>query len=251
MRLFILLLFSLRLFFCQTLFANESLIASKNQSTPLENEELKKSIQNNTKKKALIKEYKDQTNKKITAPKKSYQLYKDEDLLTWIKRKEHLKIVKRDKCQLHKDIKAQAAIAKRAIFEFLYADMLINGVCYPQNVNLGFYFLEKSTTSGFADAFYYLGFYNENGKYFAKNLNFALYNYMQAASFGHKKATLASAKLYSKGLGSPYDYKKIYGYLVKIKTKDKKELETLNNLLVKIATLIPKEDVLSIKNMLN
>ena len=81
------------------------------------------------------------------------EVYQQEALLREIDSEQHLKQVQADQCQLVQDIELRARQAEYPAYQFLWGDMLTEGVCIPQNPELGVYYLRQAAQQALPAAF--------------------------------------------------------------------------------------------------
>lgn len=171
------------------------------------------------------------------------QLYTQRELLAMIAKNTHLQQVRKDDCQLVEDIKARAEIVKLPSYQFLYGDMLAYGVCVPRDANYGVYMMEQAAHQGLVEAIEQLGRYYHIGKFFQKDLKRALRYLTEAASLGNLKAQFRLVEILADEQGSPRDYENAYHWLYNsIIADDEKRLEA-EQLLAKLARLMPERVV--------
>lgn len=171
------------------------------------------------------------------------QLYTQRELLAMIAKNTHLQQIRKDDCQLVEDIKARAEIVKLPSYQFLYGDMLAYGVCVPRDATYGVYMMEQSAHQGLVEAIEQLGRYYHIGKFFQKDIKRALRYLTEAASLGSVKAQLRLVELLGNEQGSPRDYENAYHWLYNAIIADDEQRLKAEQLLTKLATLMPERVV--------
>jgi len=171
------------------------------------------------------------------------QLYSQRELLALIADNTHLQRVKMDQCQLVEDIKARAEIVKLPSYQYLYGDMLAYGVCVPRDAQYGVYMMEQSAHQGLIEAIEQLGRYYHTGKFFQPDLKRAIRYLTEAASLGNVNAQLRLVTILADEKGSPVDYENAYHWLHNSVIADQEKRMTANQLLTRLATIMPKSVV--------
>lgn len=177
------------------------------------------------------------------------QLYSQDELLDWIEEGRHLKQVKDDKCQLTQDIKARAAVMKVPAYQFLWGDMLAEGVCVKQNAELGVQFMWDAANQGLAPALEQLGRYYWKGILVQADLQRAEVFLREAAGAGFLKAQIEWVEFLLAGHGSPLDYEEAYHWLHNAVIGDKALHRKASSLLTRLAGKMPANAVTRAKRM--
>lgn len=142
------------------------------------------------------------------------EMYTSTQLNDFVEQGIHLEIVeKRDSCQFTPDIEDRARIVGMPVFEFVFADMLINGRCVKQDVELGLDYFNRALKQGYAPALERMSFYYEKGYYVGKDLNKSELYMKTAASLGSISARLGWADMLIRGYGNPSMYEEAYSWL--------------------------------------
>ncbi|CAK4026485.1 sodium-type polar flagellar protein MotX [Vibrio crassostreae] len=131
--------------------------------------------------------------------------------------------MKADKCQLVEDIVARATRISLPSYEFLYGDMLAWGVCVPQDVELGLYYMENAAHQGLPAALEQLGRYYSRGTLVQQDKERAIPYLREAASMGNLSASIHLAELLLRDYGSPLDYEDAYRWLYNSVTADQRQ----------------------------
>ncbi|WP_406707697.1 flagellar protein MotX [Vibrio methylphosphonaticus] len=147
-------------------------------------------------------------------------IYSEDQLITLISENRHLARVKADNCQLVEDIMARATRINLPSYEFLYGDMLAWGVCVPQDVELGLYYMENAAHQGLPVALEQLGRYYSRGTFVQEDKERAIPYFREAASMGNIDARIQLAELLLRDYGSPRDYEDAYRWLYNSVTPD-------------------------------
>ncbi|MEZ8704453.1 flagellar protein MotX [Vibrio cyclitrophicus] len=150
-------------------------------------------------------------------------IYTEAELIKLIENNQHLERVKADKCQLVEDIVARATRISLPSYEFLYGDMLAWGVCVPQDVELGLYYMENAAHQGLPAALEQLGRYYSRGTLVQQDKERAIPYLREAASMGNLSASIHLAELLLRDYGSPLDYEDAYRWLYNSVTADQRQ----------------------------
>ncbi|MEC7942395.1 MAG: tetratricopeptide repeat protein [Pseudomonadota bacterium] len=150
-------------------------------------------------------------------------IYTEAELINLIENNQHLERVKADKCQLVEDIVARATRISLPSYEFLYGDMLAWGVCVPQDVELGLYYMENAAHQGLPAALEQLGRYYARGTLVQQDQERAIPYLREAASLGNLSASIHLAELLLRDYGSPLDYEDAYRWLYNSVTADQRQ----------------------------
>ena len=150
-------------------------------------------------------------------------IYTEAELINLIENNQHLERVKADKCQLVEDIVARATRISLPSYEFLYGDMLAWGVCVPQDVELGLYYMENAAHQGLPAALEQLGRYYSRGTLVQQDQERAIPYLREAASLGNLSASIHLAELLLRDYGSPLDYEDAYRWLYNSVTADQRQ----------------------------
>lgn len=168
------------------------------------------------------------------------QLYSDDELVRLIRNNEHFARVRdTDDCQLYQDIRAQAEIERRPVYQLLYGDMLAYSVCYERDVKLGVTYMERAAAQGMPEALEQMGRYYHQGRFVQQDNRRALLYLREAAALGNLAAQKRFADLLLAGQGSPLDYEAAYHYLHNAVTADRTEHQAISKRLNKLAKLLP------------
>lgn len=141
-------------------------------------------------------------------------VYTVDELNTYVENKVYFEIIRdRDKCQFTPDIEDRARIVGMPAFEYVWADMLIAGVCVKQDVELGLDYLAKAVSHAYPPAMIRMSDYYERGHLLPKDRKQAISLMRTAASLGSRAARLAWADMLVRGLGAPAYYEEAYSWL--------------------------------------
>lgn len=172
------------------------------------------------------------------------QLYSDEMLVEMFESNQHLHQVEDvDRCQLIRDIEAQAALEQRPTYQFLYGDMLAWGVCYDRDVELGLHYMQIAADQGLTQALEQLGRYYHTGTLVQKDIDRAIRYLREAASLGYLPAQKRFADIMLSGQGSPFDFTHAYHWLHNAVTGSEKEHQQIQQKLNALAELMPQSAV--------
>lgn len=168
------------------------------------------------------------------------QLYSDDELVRMIRDNTHLQRVRDiDDCQLYQDIKAQAEVERRPVYQLLYGDMLAYEVCYERDVELGVAYMELAAAQGMPEAIEQMGRYYHVGRFVQQDKQRALLYLREAAALGYLPAQKRFADLLLDGVGSPLDYEAAYHYLHNSVTADASSHREIRARLEKLAERLP------------
>lgn len=168
------------------------------------------------------------------------QIYPTDDLAVWIEKNQHLTRVLEDDCQLVQDIQARAKLMKLPTYQFLWGDMLTWGICVDKNVELGLYYIERSAEQGLPTAFEQLGRYYAQGIIYQKDIERGYQLLLKAARLDVIRAQIQLVELMTEGHGSPLDYEAAYRWLYFAEIGDTTQHARAQELLEKLALLMPK-----------
>lgn len=155
-------------------------------------------------------------------------IYSEAELLKLIEQNKHLERVKADNCQLVEDIVARATRVSLPSYEFLYGDMLAQGVCVDQDVELGLYYMESAAHQGLAAALEQLGRYYAQGIMVQQDKERAIPYFREASAMGNLNARIQLAELLLRNYGSPLDYEDAYRWLYNSVTADSRLHKRIN-----------------------
>lgn len=180
------------------------------------------------------------------------QLYTDDELVAMIRRNTHFQRVRDiDDCQLYQDIRAQAEIERRPVYQLLYGDLLAYGVCYEQHVELGVAYMEYAAAQGMPEALEQMGRYYHLGRFVQQDKQRALLYLREAAALGYLPAQMRFADLLLSGEGSPLDYEAAYHYLHNAVTGDSQAHQHIQNRLEQLAERLPPRIIARAKSPLD
>jgi len=172
-------------------------------------------------------------------PLKAIQIYSQDELLTLIKKNQHLQRVKADDCQLLQDIEARATIVKIPAYQFLYGDMLAYAVCVDKNVERGVYYMKQAADQGLPEGLEQMGRYYHIGHFVQADVDEAIMYLREAATMGSLAAKIRLVEIFLQGDGSPNDYEAAYRWLHHAIIADKKTHKKAARLLSQLAKLMP------------
>lgn len=180
------------------------------------------------------------------------QLYSDDELVKMIRDNTHFHRVRDiDDCQLYQDIRAQAEIERRPVYQLMYGDMLAYAVCYEQNVELGVTYMESAAAQGMPEALEQMGRYYHVGRFVQQDKQRALLYLREAAALGYLPAQMRFADLLLSGVGSPLDYEAAYHYLHNAVTGDPDAHQNIQSQLEQLAERLPPRIVERAKSPLD
>lgn len=141
-------------------------------------------------------------------------VYSVDEMNTYVESGVHFRIIRdRDKCQFTPDIENRARIVGMPAFEYVWAEMLLTGVCVKQDIELGLDYLAKSVDHAYPPAMIKTASFHERGHLLPKDRKKAVSLMRAAAALGSKGARLAWADMLVRGLGAPAYYEEAYSWL--------------------------------------
>lgn len=170
---------------------------------------------------------------------RAIQIYTQDELLSLIKKNQHLQRVKADDCQLLQDIEARATIVKIPAYQFLYGDMLAYAVCVDKDVERGIYYMKKAADQGLPEGLEQMGRYYHIGHFVQADVEQAIVYLREAATMGNLAAKIRLVEIFLQGDGSPNDYEQAYRWLHHAIIADKKTHKKAQRLLTQLAKLMP------------
>lgn len=180
------------------------------------------------------------------------QLYSDDELVKLIRSNTHFSQVRdADDCQLYQDIRAQAEIERRPVYQLLYGDMLAYAVCYDRDVELGLTYMKHAAAQGMPEAIEQMGRYYHQGRFVQQDNNRALRYLREASALGNLRAQKRFADMLLAGEGSPLDYEAAYHYLHNAVTAHSSEHQEIAKRLQKLAERMPPRIVERAKSPLD
>lgn len=177
----------------------------------------------------------------IAAPEeaKVVQIYTQDELAEMIKHNTHLQRVQADECQLVQDIQARADVMKLPVYQHLFGDMLVYGVCVPKDAKRGWDLVQAAALQGSPEALEQVGRYYQQGKIVQKDLTKAREFLYQAGAMGSLAAQLQLAELLVADVGSPRDYETVYRWLHHSVTSDQAQHQRIEQVLKSLASRMP------------
>ncbi|MBB1269721.1 tetratricopeptide repeat protein [Shewanella sp. SR44-3] len=169
-------------------------------------------------------------------------IYSNEQLLQLMRDGTYLQRVKADDCQLVQDIEARAEVLKQPLYQFLWGEMLNQGVCVKQHASRGMAMLRTSAEQGSAEAMIKLADYHYQGKLVVKDKDKSVQYVLPAAANGSLAAQIMLVRLFSEGYGSPTDYELgyhlLYNNVFEDEATQKRALSLLRALAAKMPTSV-------------
>lgn len=170
---------------------------------------------------------------------KVVQIYTQDELAELIKQNKHLQRVQDDECQLVQDIQARADVMKLPLYQHLFGDMLMFGVCINKDAKRGWDLLQAAALQGSPEALEQVGRYYLQGKIVQKDLTKAREFLYQAGAMGSLAAQLQLAELLLADVGSPRDYETVYRWLHHSVTSDQALHQRIEQALSGLASRMP------------
>ncbi|EON87455.1 tetratricopeptide repeat protein [Plesiomonas shigelloides] len=171
------------------------------------------------------------------------EVYQQEALLREIDSEQHLKQVQADQCQLVQDIELRARQAEYPAYQFLWGDMLTEGVCIPQNPELGVYYLRRAAQQALPAAFLRLGQLYRQGRFVQADADKAVRFFREAASLGNTHARIELAQMLVANQGSPLDYEDTYRWLSETIVQAPAQHQLISRLRAALAARMPANAV--------
>ena len=144
---------------------------------------------------------------------KAIELYSEPQLLNYIRRGVYLQRVRLDRCQIVADIRDHAQIMKQPAYQYLYAEMLIYGVCVRKDRPRGINMLRDSVRQGLPEAMLRLAQYYDNSTILVPNQEKSVRLSFAASKAGNVRGRLMLVRLLLEGYGSPQMYPQAYEWL--------------------------------------
>jgi len=168
------------------------------------------------------------------------QLYSQDELLSLIRTNSHLQRVRKDDCQLVKDIEARADIMQLPAYQYLYGDMLAYAVCVPRNVERGWDLMLQSAAQGLPEGLEQVGRYYHIGRFVQPDIDKAIIYLREASALGNLNAQLRLGKLLASGQGSPVDFEQSYRWLHHAVTANPQQHKQIQQTLADLARKMPE-----------
>lgn len=144
----------------------------------------------------------------------SARVYTVDELNTYVDNGLYVQIIRdRDHCQFTPDIEDRARIVGMPAFEFVWADMLINGYCVQQDIELGIDYLQRSVNHAYPPAMIHAAQYYESGRLLPRDKGKAVSLMRAAAALGSREARMEWVDMLVRGLGAPSYYEEAYSWL--------------------------------------
>ena len=175
----------------------------------------------------------------VFAVTEAVDIYSDQQLISLIRSNQYLQRVKADDCQLVQDIEARAEVLQQPMYQFLWAEMLNNGVCVKAHPSRGMALLQTSAEQGSAEAMVKLADYYYRGKLVVKDPNRAVQYVLPAAANGDLTARMTLVRFFGEGYGSPADYELGYHWLYNSIFDDDAQQKKASSLLQMLAAKMP------------
>ncbi|KVX03001.1 tetratricopeptide repeat protein [Shewanella frigidimarina] len=175
----------------------------------------------------------------VFAVTEAVDIYSDQQLISLIRSNQYLQRVKADDCQLVQDIEARAEVLQQPMYQFLWGEMLNNGVCVKAHPSRGMALLQTSAEQGSAEAMVKLADYYYRGKLVVKDPNRAVQYVLPAAANGDLTARMTLVRLFGEGYGSPADYEFGYHWLYNSIFDDDAQQKKASSLLQMLAAKMP------------
>lgn len=179
----------------------------------------------------------------VFALTEAVDIYSDKQLISLIHSDQYLQRVKADDCQLVQDIEARAEVLKQPLYQFLWGEMLNNGVCVSAHPSRGMMLLQTSAEQGSSEAMVKLADYYYRGKLVVKNPNRAVQYVLPAAANGNVAARMLLVRLFGEGYGSPTDYEMGYHWLYNSIFDNDAQQKKASSLLRMLAAKMPASRV--------
>lgn len=166
------------------------------------------------------------------------EVYSQDELIELIEQDKHLQRIKADRCQIVEDIEARAEVMRVPAYQYLWADMLNNGVCVAKKPSHGIDFMRQAADQGLPFALEKMGHYYANGYLVQQDRGRAIVYLREASALGNLSAQLQLAELFVDGYGSPYDYQDLYYWLYNAVTNNKTVHKQISTYLSRLERLM-------------
>ena len=179
---------------------------------------------------------------------KPVELYSQPELLGYIRRGVYLKRIRLDHCQIVADIRDHAQIMKQPAYQFLFAEMLVYGVCVKQDRKRGISLLRNAVRQGLPEAMVRLAQYYHHSTILVSNPEKSVRLSFAASKTGSVPARLLLVELLLEGYGSPRMHPQAYEWLYHSTFNSPKRKRQADILLSKFEKIIPFYVVEHIQN---
>lgn len=191
-----------------------------------------------------INKVKAQTKKEFTEYFEDVQLvhvYTVDELNAMTEAGNHLEIIGVDnQCQFAPDIEKRAKKSVASAYQYVYGDMLINGVCYNRDVQSGIYYINAAAKKAYPAAMVKMSFYYEIGRYVIEDKVKAVSYMHEAAMMGFVPARIEWVGMLLRDLGTTKDYKEAYGWLHSVVPSTESQYLTTKTYLERLSQRMPK-----------
>ncbi|MGN1394706.1 MAG: tetratricopeptide repeat protein [Succinivibrionaceae bacterium] len=141
-------------------------------------------------------------------------IYTIEEINSWVETGSQLSVLSQvHGCQFTDDIRHRAMRSLSSSYEFLYGDMLVNGVCVDKDISSGVFYIQEAAKKGYPGAMRRLSFYYEVGRYVQQDKDKATLLMHEAALMGYVPAQIDWVSMLIRGMGSAVDYEEAYSLL--------------------------------------
>lgn len=141
-------------------------------------------------------------------------VYTPDEINQWVEKGNHVYVMQEiNQCQFSVDIKQRARKGMAAAYQFLYGELLLNGVCFARNEGAGIYYIQQAVDLGYPAAMRKLAFFYEIGRYLQQDIRRAEALMHEAAMMGYVPARIDWGGMLARNLGSPRDYEEAYSWL--------------------------------------
>lgn len=195
----------------------------------------------------ITKDLLNSVDKHFPTPEK-IQVYTKETLEDLIKINTHLENIRDlNKCQLTPEIQK---LAKRQVrvYEFIYADMLMNGICVNRDTDTGLLFFKIASGHGYAPAIRKLAQFYLDGVpgYIDVNLDKAFSLLRVASMSGSEHAKLAFGEMIARGYQTNDIQKELaYSMIFRTQYNDSDLLDRKNEILNQLESIMTPESILN------
>lgn len=118
-----------------------------------------------------------------------------------------------DRCQFVPDIEDRARLVGLPVFQFVWGDLLLSGVCVKQDQTLAIEYIKKAADNSYPAAMERMAFYYEKGYFVPQNLQQAERYMYTAAALGSLDGKLGWADMLVRGYGAPQLYEEAFSWL--------------------------------------
>lgn len=167
-------------------------------------------------------------------------IYDEAQLDSFIEQNNHLQQITDDDCQLVQDIEARAERLRQPLYQFLWGEMLLYGVCVKADPGRGITQLKDSAKQGNSHAMLVLAKLYLSSSFVVANPNLAYRYIYTAAEIGNQAARLELVRQQLKYSHHASDYQLAYHWLYNEIFTEPTTKEAAQTLLKLLAAKMPR-----------